>query len=149
MRCFIKVICFAAVFNITNVFAQSQNEELKSTFEKFIAVQNSHDAKALDSLLSDSSNFLWITRGEAVWGREEAIKRFKNLYLGTWHLEPDVNEFRITLAEGNVAQIFVPILFTIGKQDQPAQKIRFLMNMILVSGETGWKISSLLPIQGQ
>jgi hypothetical protein len=42
-------------------------------------VQNAHDAKTQGTLLADSPQFLWITRGTAVWGRGAALQRFAKL----------------------------------------------------------------------
>lgn len=124
----------------------SPEDEVRATFERFVAAQNAHDAKAVEALLLDAPQFLWITRGSPVWGRAEAIKRFESLYAGTWHLEPDFKEFKVVLLDGRVAQIFVPIVFTIGSAGQPAQETRFLMNQILTRSDSGWRVSSILPI---
>jgi hypothetical protein len=45
-----------------------------------------------------------------------------------------------------VAQLFVPMDFTIGSAGQPAQRMRFLMNQVLRKTADGWKVSSILPI---
>lgn len=128
------------------VQAQAPAEEVRATFEAFVAAQNAHDLKAVEALLSDSANFLWITRGTPVWGRAEALKRFQVLHLGTWHLEPDYKEFKVVLRQPTVAQLFVPVLFSIGPAGQAPQDTRFLMNQTLVKGESGWRIASILPI---
>ena len=44
--------------------------EIRATFSKFVAAQNAHDLKAVGELLSDSPNFLWITCGNVVRGRD-------------------------------------------------------------------------------
>ena len=44
------------------------------------------------------------------------------------------------------AQVYVPIMFTIGAPGQSAQATRFLMNQILVKTPSGWRVSSILPI---
>ncbi len=54
--------------------------EVRATFERFVAAQNKHDVKAVESLLLNSSDFLWITRGTPVWGSDAALKRFIALY---------------------------------------------------------------------
>ncbi len=95
-------------------FAGTPDEELRGTFERFVAAQNAHDAKAVEALLPDSPGFLWITRGTPVWGRAAAMERFSGLYAGTWRLAPDFGEFRVVLVRPDVAQIFVPVLFSIG-----------------------------------
>jgi hypothetical protein len=70
-------------------------EDLKATFDQFIAAQNAHDLPALRDLLLDSPNFLWITRGSPIWGREAALKRFESLYQGTWKLSPEMAKLKI------------------------------------------------------
>ncbi len=129
-------------------FARSADPDgqIRAAFEAFVKAQNAHDPRALEPLLLDSPKFLWITRGNAVWGRAEALKRFESLYAGTWHLEPDFSDFQVVLAKPEVAQIFVPIEFTIGPPGQPAQISRFLMNQVLVRVDGAWRIASILPI---
>ena len=100
----------------------------------------------MESLLLGSPDFLWVTRGTAVWGQEAAIKRFAALYEGTWRLEPEASNLKIAFPGPGVAQIHVPIMFTIGAAGQTPQQTRFLMNQILVATPNGWKVSSILPI---
>ena len=57
-------------------------------FDQFVKAQNSHDVAAVRELLLDSPNFLWVTRGAPIWGRDAALKRFETLYQGTWKLRP-------------------------------------------------------------
>jgi hypothetical protein len=69
-------------------------DEVKALFAKFLAAQNAHDLKAVGELLQDSPQFLWITRGTPIWGRDAALKRFEALYQGTWSLDPKIDELR-------------------------------------------------------
>ncbi len=120
--------------------------EVRGLFERFVAAQNAHDPTAVEAFLWDSPNFLWITRGVAIWGREAAMERFRALYRGTWRLEPDMAQFRtVTLGVGT-AQLFVPVTFTIGAAGQAAQPARFLMNQTLRREGDAWRIASILPI---
>jgi hypothetical protein len=89
--------------------------------------------------------FLWIT-GVAVWGREAAMERFRALYSGTWRLEPDMAKFRAVALGPEAAQLFVPVLFTIGAAGQPAQQTSFLMNQTLRREGDAWRVASILPI---
>ena len=120
--------------------------EARAAFERFVMAQNAHDAPAVEGMLWNSPDFLWITRGVAIWGREAAMERFRALYQGTWRLEPDMAQFRAsTLGEGTV-QLFAPVLFTIGAAGQPAQPARFLMNQTLRREGEAWHIANILPI---
>ena len=93
-----------------------------------------------------SPDFLWITRGNPIWGSDAAMKRFAALYEGTWRLEPDTASLKIVTIGQDAAELFVPISFTIGAAGQPAQTTRFLMNQVLVRTSAGWRVSSILPI---
>jgi ketosteroid isomerase-like protein len=121
-------------------------DEVRATFDRFVAAQNAHDIKAVESLLLGSPNFLWITRGTPIWGQDAALKRFTALYDGTWRLEPEPSGLKVTMIGDGVAQIYVPIIFTIGAAGQPPQQTRFLMNQVLVKTPDGWRVSSILPI---
>jgi len=126
--------------------ALATQEEVRSTFDRFVAAQNAHDLKAVESLLLASPDFLWITRGTAIWGAEAALKRFAAIYQGTWRLEPDMTALKIIMMGDEAAQIYVPIVFTIGAPGQQAQATRFLFNQVLVKTPSGWRVSSILPI---
>jgi ketosteroid isomerase-like protein len=121
-------------------------DEVKAQFSKFVAAQNAHDLKAVGDMLLDSPQFLWITRGSPIWGREAALKRFEALYQGTWSLDPKTDELKVFEVQPGVAQLYVPITFMIAPAGQTAQPTRFLMNQILVKTPNGWKVSSVLPI---
>lgn len=121
-------------------------DEVRSAFERFVAAQNAHDEKAVASLLLDSADFLWVTRGTAVWGHEPAMKRFAALYQGTWQLAPDRSALKVMMLGEGVAQLYIPITFSIGSAGQPAQTTKFLMNQVLRKTADGWKVSSILPI---
>lgn len=121
-------------------------DEVRALVDRFVEAQNAHDLAAVRELLWDSPQFLWITRGTPIWGRPAALTRFEALYRGTWRLEPSLAALRITLLSDSIAQIHVPIVFTIGASGQEAQKTRFLMNQVLLKTPAGWKVASILPI---
>src|ERR1700740_1948288 len=72
---------------VTNAASGAPDDEVRATFERFVAAQNAHDVMAVESLLLNSPDFLWITRGTPVWGHDAALKRFTALYEGTWRLD--------------------------------------------------------------
>lgn len=139
-------VAFVALSVLIRPLAAAPEDEVRTTFDRFVAAQNGHDAKAVEALLLNSPNFLWITRGTPVWGVDAAMKRFAALYLGTWRLEPEAASLKVMMLGDSIAQLYVPIMFTIGPSGQSAQPTRFLMNQLLVKTATGWKISSILPI---
>ena len=122
------------------------DDDVKATFDRFVAAQNAHDVSAVRDVLLDSPNFLWVTRGVPIWGRDAALKRFETLYQGTWKLSPDTANLKVVLVTDTTAQLFVPITFNIGPPGQPAPDAPFLMNQTLVKTAAGWRIASILPI---
>jgi ketosteroid isomerase-like protein len=137
---------FLALGVLIRPLAAAPEDEVRATFERFVAAQNDHDAKAVEALLLDSPSFLWITRGTPVWGVDAAMKRFATLYQGTWRLDPEAAGLKVVMLGEGVAQLYVPIMFTIGPAAHSAQPTRFLMNQVLVKTASGWKVSSILPI---
>jgi ketosteroid isomerase-like protein len=121
-------------------------DEVRSTFDRFVAAQNAHDIKAVESVLLGSPDFLWVTRGAPVWGQDTALKRFVALYEGTWRLDPEPDSLKVIMIGQEVAQLYVPIMFTIGAAGQSPQQAKFLMNQVLVKTQSGWRVSSILPI---
>ena len=105
--------------------AADLQDEARALFERFVAAQNAHDADAVEATLWDSPDFLWITRGTPIWGRAAAMERFRALYRGTWRLEPDMAQFRAVALGDGAAQIFVPVLFTIGAPGQRGSRCAF------------------------
>ena len=147
-RGLLACVVLMVVFLISRSAAAAPEDEVRVTFDRFVAAQNAHDTKAVEALLLGSPNFLWITRGAPIWGADAALKRFAALYEGTWRLEPDTSGLKIVMIGDAAAQIYVPIVFTIGAPGQPAQPMKFLFNQVLVKTPSGWKVSSILPIPG-
>jgi uncharacterized protein (TIGR02246 family) len=126
-----KFLVVALLLSLAGSAEAGSDNEVRALFDKFVAAQNTHDIKAVSQLLHDSPNFLWITRGTPIWGRDAALKRFEALYQGTWSLESNSDELRITELQPDVVQLYVPLTFMIGPPGQPAQPTRFLLNQVV------------------
>ena len=126
--------------------AASPEIEVRAAFEKFVQVQNAHDTKALDGLLADSPQFLWISRGTVIWGRDAAMQRFAKLHEGTWKLDPEFASLRVVPMGNDVAELHVPVLFTIGAPGQPPQTTRMFLNQVLVRSGGDWRVMSIFPV---
>jgi hypothetical protein len=124
----------------------STEDEVRATFDRFVQVQNAHDTKALGTLLADSPQFLWITRGTVVWGRDAALQRFSKLHEGIWRLDPDPASVRVTPISDGAAQLHATVQFTVGAPNQPPQVTRFFLNQVLVKSGGAWRVMSIFPI---
>src|SRR3954470_4859064 len=80
-RCFIGCATLTLLpLMMESALAAGPEDEVRTTFDRFVVAQNAHDIKAVESLLLDSPNFLWITRGAPIWGQQAALQRFVALY---------------------------------------------------------------------
>jgi uncharacterized protein (TIGR02246 family) len=146
MRWTSRVAISLLLLTVAGAARAGTEDEVKALFAKFVAAQNAHDLKAVGELLQDSPQFLWITRGVPIWGRDTALKRFEALYQGTWSLDPKTDELKVIELQPGVVELYVPITFMISPAGQAAQPTRFLMNQVVVKTAAGWKISNILPI---
>jgi hypothetical protein len=134
----IVALACVALLATSTAFATPKGE-IRAAFSKFVAAQNAHDLKALGELLSDSPNFLWVTRGNVVRGREAALERYAELFKGTWRLDPDWSTLEIMMLDVSTAQMS-------GALGQPAPSGPTLMNqMILVRTSGGWRVLGSFP----
>jgi len=116
------MVAYTALVSISlvaNAASAAPEDEVRATLERFVAAQNAHGVKALESLLLNSPDFLWITRGTPVWGADSALKRFGALYEGTWRLDAETSSLRITMLGDRAAQIYVPIMLQKSKIISP------------------------------
>jgi hypothetical protein len=145
MKGSMSILALTLTLSIGSAFGGAE-DDVKVVFDRFVVAQNAHNLSAVRALLWDSPDFLWITRGTPIWGRDAALKRFEALYQGTWKLSPDTSKLKVTVLTDTAAQLFVPIMFNIGPPGQPAPDAPFLMNQTLVKTAGGWRIASILPI---
>jgi hypothetical protein len=120
--------------------------EARAVFTKFVAAQNAHNASDVKAMLWNSPSMLLFSRGVETRGAEAVAARFKEYYGGTWHLEPDMSQFRVAVISDDVMQILVPIVFTRGLPGTPPQNNTFLISQTFVRDANSWYVASILPI---
>ena len=140
------LLVVACLVPTTSRAVEGPDAEVRRVFEAFVSAQNAHDPKAVGELLWDAPGFVWITRGTVIWGREAALSRFEANYRGTWKLDADLGQLRVTMLGLDTAQLYVPLTVTAGPAGQPPQSVPFHMNQVLIRTAAGWKVASILPI---
>jgi hypothetical protein len=126
--------------------AAANETEARTLFTNFVAAQNAHNAGEVKAMLWNSPSMLLFARGVETRGPEAVAARFEEYYKGTWHLEPDMSQFRVAAISSDVMQILVPIVFTRGLPGKPPQDNTFLISQTFVREATGWYVASILPI---
>ena len=142
-----RLLVFAALVTIATLApAATMEDEVRAVFDKYVATQNAHDLKSMRSLLADSPDFLWISRGKPLWGREAALKSLEERYKGTWHIDVNKKELRVISISRRVAQVYAPTQLTVGEPGVDPAKNRVYINLVMVKKPEGWQIVSILPI---
>jgi uncharacterized protein (TIGR02246 family) len=126
--------------------AATLEDEVRAVFDKYIAAQNAHDLKTVQALFVDSPDFLWISRGKPVWGKDAALRSLEERYKGTWHIDIDRKEFRVISVSRRVAQVYAPTQLTVGDPGAEPATNRLYINLMMVKKPEGWRITSILPI---
>jgi hypothetical protein len=126
--------------------AATYEAEARALFTKFVAAQNAHSVSRVKAMLWNSPSTLLLARGAEIRGPGAIADRFKEYYEGTWHVEPDMSLFHVTLISKDVMQFLVPVVFTRGLPNQPLQDNKFLVTQTLVHDANGWHIASIISI---
>src|ERR1700733_14375729 len=120
--------------------------QARALFTKFVAAQNAHSVSGVKAMLWNAPGTLLLARGAEIRGPGAIADRFNEYYQGTWHVEPDMSLFHVTLISKDVMQFLVPVVFTRGLLGQPSQDNKFLVTQTLVHDANGWHIASIISI---
>jgi len=114
-------------------------DEIKAAFGAFVAAQNTHDLKAVGELLSDSPDFLWIDPGSVVRTRDEALKRFAELFQNKWRVDPAWLTLQVVMLDVSTAEVIVYVTINNGPATQLTR-----MNQVMVNTARGWRVLTIL-----
>jgi len=118
--------------------------EVKAAFARFIAGQNAHDESIVSDVLVNSKGFVWAQYGgNSIWGFNEAMAAFKTAWKGSWHLDPKLDELRITSIAPGVAVLITPQLYTDGDPGEKPYTLPVRWGGVFVKTARGWCISSI------
>jgi uncharacterized protein (TIGR02246 family) len=134
------------MFLAATAHAATMEDEVRAVFDKYIAAQNAHDLKTVRTLLLESPDLLWISRGRPLWGRDAALKSLEERYRGTWHIDVDRKEFRVVSVSRRVVQVYAQTQLTVGDPGVEPARNRVYINLVMVKKPEGWRIASILPI---
>jgi hypothetical protein len=122
------------------------SEEAREFFVRFVDAQNAHDIDAVRSMIWESPDFLWISRGVPIRGSNKALETYGKYFKATWQLKPDLGSFEAAELPGGSVRIVVKVEFIRGEPGQPPQRSDFLISQILVRDAGGFRISTILPV---
>ena len=122
-------------------------QEVRDLYTAFVSAQNQHDIDAVRPLLSDRPEFLWISDGRPVWGREAMLTRMADFQKAeVWRVEPEYAASQVILLDEDTAVFHLPLLLVLGTKADPA-RLKWLVEVICQKEATGWRIAGLYTAQ--
>ncbi len=127
--------------------AADPEQEIRDLYAAFVTAQNEHDIDAVRSLLSDRPDFLWISDGRPVWGREAMLARMADFQKAeVWRVEPEYAASQVIRLDEDTAVFHLPLLLVLGTKADPAQ-LKWLVEVICQKEAAGWRIAGLYTAQ--
>ena len=127
--------------------AADPQQEIRDLYTTFVTAQNRHDIDAVRPLLSDRPDFLWISDGRPVWGREAMLARMAEFQEAeVWQVEPDYAASQVILLDEDTAVFHLPLLLVLGRKTDPA-RLKWLVEVICQKEAAGWRIVGLYTAQ--
>jgi ketosteroid isomerase-like protein len=119
------------------------SQEVRATYDRFVAAQNARDLTRVRELLLDGPQFLWVSDGMSVWGREAMLERMASFQEAeVWRVEPDLARAVPVQVSDATGFLHLPLTLVIGSQPSP-DRLRFLVSILCVRGVDGWRIAAL------
>jgi hypothetical protein len=127
----------------TPAAAADPTEAVRALYQRFAAAQNAHDLTAVRPLLLDRPEFLWVSDGQSFWGPDAVLARMASFQQAeVWRVEPDLARAVAVPVRDGVAYLHLPLVLVIGPKANP-DRLRFLVSMLGVETQAGWKIAAL------
>jgi uncharacterized protein (TIGR02246 family) len=139
------ILVILATVGATSVAGANPAEEAQALYRQFAAAQNARDLETVRSLLLDSPQFLWVSDGKSVWGRDAAMRRmalFQEARI--WHVEPELDKSVAVAAGDDAAFLHLPLELSLAFSEAAPERLRFLVTVLCVKSSSGWRIAALL-----
>jgi uncharacterized protein (TIGR02246 family) len=122
-------------------------QEIRALYDAFVTAQNRRDIAAVRPLLSESPDFLWISDGRPVWGREAMLERMAGFQgAEVWRVEPEYDASRVIVLDADTAVFHLPLVLVIGTAANPA-RLPWLVEVVCQKEAAGWRIAGLYTAQ--
>ncbi len=139
---FKRIILALGIALASPALADSQ-QDIRDLYAAFVTAQNRHDIDAVRPRLSDRPDFLWISDGRAVWGREAMLTRMAEFQQSeVWRVEPDYAASQVIQLDEDTAVFHLPLLLVLGPKADPA-RLKWLVEVICQKEVAGWRIAGL------
>jgi uncharacterized protein (TIGR02246 family) len=141
------LVALSVVVALAGPASADPQDEVRALYETFAAAQNARDLGAVRAVLSDSPDFLWISDGRPVWGREAMLERMAGFQKAeVWRVEPEYEVSRVVMLDGDTAVFHVPLVLVIGSSAEPA-RLKWLVEVLCQREDGRWRIAGLFTAE--
>ena len=145
MKCLIQIIIAALSIGLLseNCKATDTSKEIRDLYTKFYTAQNARDLDKVALEIAAAPEFLWVSDGKSIWGRQVAIERMRTFQQAeVWRVDPNLQAAKVVEASKKTAYLHLPLDLVIGTAASP-DRIHFLVSALCVKTTQGWKIAAL------
>src|SRR5262249_24619426 len=127
-----SLIALAAVWAMAPAHA-GPVDEAQALYRAFAAAQNRRDLGEVRELLLDSPQFLWVSDGKSIWGREAVMRRmalFQEARI--WQVEPALDKATTVAIDEHTAFLHLPLALSLAFTAAPPERLSFLVSVLSV-----------------
>jgi uncharacterized protein (TIGR02246 family) len=119
--------------------------DVRALYQQFVTAQNAFDLAKVRSLFIDRPDFLWVSDGTAVWGRDATLERMSVFQKSEiWRVEPELAKGRVIELGAEAAVYHLPLVLVIGSSSPGPSRLKFLVEVVCQKTSDGWRIAALL-----
>lgn len=118
--------------------------EIRALYLSFASAQNARALDRVRPLFLDSRQFLWVSDGMSFWGRDAVLERMSAFQtFEIWRVEPALERAVVVRVGADTAYLHLPLALTLGPRQPGPDTFRFLVSMLAVRTQQGWRIAAL------
>ncbi|WP_170575949.1 nuclear transport factor 2 family protein [Ruegeria atlantica] len=121
-----------------------EEEQIFETYLEFAAAQNARDLDAIGSFFVDDPDFLWVSDGQSVWGRDATLGRMSSFQRAEhWQVLPQLDKAEVIFLDHRVALLHMPLDLEIGNAAS-LNTLPFLVSIVFRNIDGQWRIAAML-----
>ena len=127
-----------------------KEQELKRVYKEMIDDENRHDLVAVRKHVWDSPSTLFVAKApvgwHGYWGIDDVIQHLHDMYQTQFRIDPNYDEEKVVFITGDIAETYAPVRITVAYGGQNPVPKPFVMVLLWIKTEGGWKMTTDIPI---
>jgi len=129
--------------------SQLNNDQvaIRAAYVSFVDAQNAHSTARIQPLLWNDPKLVWLTTTGNLWGPDQVLGRFKQLFLGVWSATVDYSKADIVVHDATQADVIAPMSITATTitGGTPVTGRAIVVTMFQKVGKD-WLVSGIVPV---